>query len=199
MSNAILRIGENGTLRQLEKKWFSVSLSNYVDPDEKGNLSLVLSNYTYMFLISSCLAFLTILHRYFDAIYHMFSKEQTPEGPQVQEVRKIELVTSNALVQQEINGNPLRQIVHEMDNVSLDDEVHVNWKQPMEPQRTRCTASSSNIPTANRVLLSFLSDRPRVRPIEERHLRGSLEHELEDQPRVLQSFYSLQPQRAQRN
>ncbi|KAF3326858.1 glutamate receptor 2.3-like protein [Carex littledalei] len=179
MSIAILKIGENGTLRQLEKKWFSVSLSNYVDADEEGNRSLGLPNYTYMFLISSCLAFLTILHRYFDAIYHMFSNEQTPEGPQVQEVWEIELVTINALVQQEINGN---------------------GNQPMEPQRTRCTASSSNIPTVNRVLLSFLSDRPqRARPIEERPLRGSPEHELEDQPRIFQSFHSLQPQRAQRN
>ncbi|KAJ3702179.1 hypothetical protein LUZ61_005884 [Rhynchospora tenuis] len=80
MSEAILKLGENGTLRQLEKKWFPVSLSNYVAPDEDSNQSLGLSNYTYMFVISSCLAFLTILHRFYEAIRAILD-QPTPLPP----------------------------------------------------------------------------------------------------------------------
>lgn len=192
MSEAILRIGENGTLRQLENKWFSGSLSNYADPDEDENRSLGLANYTYVFVISTLLAFLTLLHRCFD----MYSKAQKPEEPHAQEVHQLEHIPNNASVQQEINGNPLQEIVDEMEDVPLHDEVQVIGQQPMEhqnidlrpgmdgpDQRAQHTASSSNIPIASRALLSFLRPQ-RAQPIEEQSLCDSAEHDVEDQPNL---------------
>ncbi|KAJ4750118.1 Glutamate receptor [Rhynchospora pubera] len=105
MSVAILTLGENGTLRQLEKKWFPVSLSNYATPDEDNNQSLGLSNYTYMFVISSCLAFLTILHRFFEAISpNTRGQVVAQENGQQQEVELIVIPRGNGVPEIEQRG-----------------------------------------------------------------------------------------------
>ncbi|KAJ3702180.1 hypothetical protein LUZ61_005885 [Rhynchospora tenuis] len=116
MSEAILKLGENGTLRQLEKKWFPVSLSNYVTTDEDNNQSLGLSNYTYMFVISSCLAFLTILHRFFEALYpDTRGQVVAQENGQPQEIEMIV-----------IHNEPVRRDtgVHEIESQGTNDEQH---------------------------------------------------------------------------
>jgi hypothetical protein len=204
MSEAILTISENGTLRELEKKWFPVSLSDYVDPGEEDTQSLELFNFTYVFVISSLLAFLTVIHRCLRAVYpnngdQLVVPEETLETRPAQEQAPQELMEAQQLehvpVQQRHHNDLLQEIVHEMEDVPLHDEANLTGQQPLVPlnvdlqlgtnrpnQRYRHSASSANILTGNRVLLSFFSDRPkRAQAIEERSLRYSMEFEVEEE------------------
>ncbi|KAJ1687594.1 hypothetical protein LUZ63_018984 [Rhynchospora breviuscula] len=179
MSEAILKLGENGTLRQLEKKWFLVPLSNYAAPDDDSNQSLGLSNYTYMFVISSCLAFLTVLHRFFEAISLSAGSLQLHQ-PQ-QEVQLIELPNDQPVRQ----GTNERVQESEMEDVPLHDELHESSDIAGPSNRFQRAASFPKVSMTTRIFLPFLSVRSRhVQEIEQQHLRDGAQHEVEDQPNL---------------
>ncbi|KAJ3702206.1 hypothetical protein LUZ61_005911 [Rhynchospora tenuis] len=211
MSEAILMLGENGTLRQLEKKWFLVPLSNYAAPDDDSNQSLGLSNYTYMFVISSCLAFLTVLTRYKDMCRRNTGDQALPpEMPPPPGPPEIELVHHNAPVQlglyqeedqqeQPIHDEVLeieQPLVHEMVHVPPQDGVHNIADHPLElqnddirpdmsspRQRLRHAVSFSNISIPTRLHLPFFSFRKQHREeIEWQPQHDSTQHGVEYLP-----------------
>ncbi|KAJ3702182.1 hypothetical protein LUZ61_005887 [Rhynchospora tenuis] len=180
MSEAILKLSENGTLRQLEKKWFLVPLSNYAAPDDGNNQSLGLSNYTYMFVISSCLAFLTVLHRFIEAISHSAGSLELHQ-PQQEDQRVTELTNDRPIRQR----TDEREQESEMEDVPLHDELHESSDIAGPSNRFQRAASLPNVSMTDRILLSFLSVRSRhVQEIEEQRLRDGAQHEVEDQPNL---------------
>lgn len=200
MSEAILKLGENGILRQLEKKWFPVSLSNYAPPDDDKNQSLELSDYTYIFVISSCLALLTVLHRWIDAICLCRGRQvvvpEQQESPQASVDVELVVVSNDATVQQlqqDVNNKQVQQEKPLRDGVpEIEEHERVSHEMEDEPLRHA-------IHNLVQHPLGLQTDgiRPENGSTSLRFRRAASSSNILMPTRLLQSFSSLRPLRVE--